>query len=117
MRPPAQADLFRQVLYLKGSGAPVLGDPTSSVLLSAYAIRLPFALFVPSLAWQPSTRIPVPTGSEFLVQPRWRLSRGYRHGEQKRHDSPPRSVSKDRNSVLNAKCNRLISPDLYFARS
>src|SRR5688500_5074664 len=51
-------------------GAPVPDEPTNSFLPSGNVMSRPLARFEPSLAWKPSTMISVPSGSDFLFQPR-----------------------------------------------
>src|SRR5882672_980550 len=52
------------------SGAPVPDEPTNSFFPSGKVMSRPLARSEPSFAWKPSTMILMPTGSEFLLQPR-----------------------------------------------
>src|SRR5262245_19359170 len=75
-RKPVRALLCRKPKldgdYFSGlsSGAPVPDEPMKSFLPSGNVMSRPLARFAPSLAWKPSTRISVPSVSEFLFQPR-----------------------------------------------
>src|SRR5688572_28464336 len=73
-RPVGRApyERFRRSAYLSGrsSGAPVPDEPTNNFLPSGNVMSRPLARFAPSLAWKPSTRISVPSVSDFLFQPR-----------------------------------------------
>ena len=55
---------------LPSLGAPVPDEPTNSRRPSANVSSRPLPLSEPSLARKPSTRISLPSGSEFFVKPR-----------------------------------------------
>src|SRR5262245_47581276 len=56
--------------FCLGGPSPSPDEPTNKFRPSVNVMMLPLALLAPSFAWNPSTRISVPAGNEFLVQPR-----------------------------------------------
>src|SRR6516225_6787296 len=64
--------LYRYGFTASGGGPSGPDDPRNIFLPSGKVRSRPFARFVPSFAWYPSTRISAPIGRSFLVKPRRR---------------------------------------------